>query len=58
MEFILQAYCGVFLEKGDQPVTTMNNNKMYTFKRFGMGGIIMIHKLDNKILFEAGSEPC
>ena len=55
MEFILQAYCGVFLKK---PVTTMNNNKMYTFKRFGMGGIIMIHKLDNKILFEAGSEPC
>ena len=58
MEFILQAYCGVFLEKGGQPVTTMSNSKMYIFKRFGMGRIIMIYKLDNKIYFEAGSEPC
>ena len=58
MEFILQAYCGVFLEKGGQPVTTMRNSKMYTFKCFGMRRIIMIHKLNNKVFFEAGSETC
>ena len=38
MGFILQAYCGVFLEKGDQPVTTMNNNKMYTLNVLEWGG--------------------